>query len=88
MAYINCAECYHRNVCAYRHQYHDMIVACKHWQPKADVVEVKHGEWVTQNHSHTCSLCDWYYYGSNKMSYCPHCGAKMGGTVDEQVTGK
>ena len=47
--------------------------------PTADVAEVKHGEWVTQNHSHTCSLCDWYYYGSNKMSYCPHCGAKMDG---------
>ena len=48
--------------------------------PAADVVEVKHGEWVSFKSEHAgdiwyCSACDvgctW------RPSYCPNCGAKM-----------
>lgn len=39
--YIDCDKCYHGRVCAYRHQYHDMIVDCNHYKPTADVEEVK-----------------------------------------------
>lgn len=57
----------------------------------ADVVEVKHGEWVINDKEFLCgkltnipqcsnckcvALCD--PYGDYELSpYCPHCGAKM-----------
>lgn len=55
--------------------------------PAADVVPVVHGWW---NATETCSLCGekstegldattWNYWLPN---YCPHCGAKMDGGVD------
>lgn len=55
--------------------------------PTADVVPVVHGWW---NATETCSLCGekstegldattWNYWLPN---YCPHCGAKMDGGVD------
>lgn len=40
MAYIDCDKCSHGCVCAYRHQYDDHIVTCRHWQP-ADGVTPK-----------------------------------------------
>lgn len=63
--------------------------------PAADVVEVKHGEWIKDRLISTgggtygvyrCSICEHSYqdvgYG---FDYCPNCGAKMtdGGTNDE-----
>ena len=41
MAYIDCENCYHGEVCTYRRASHDKIVLCEHWQPTADVVEVE-----------------------------------------------
>jgi len=53
--------------------------------PPADVVEVKHGEWVeNDNDTYSCSLCQsWipkeqYYYAR----YCLHCGADMRGEME------
>jgi hypothetical protein len=57
-------------------------------QPTADVVEVKHGEWVhTDKARHwtfkdECSECTYHEYDRDDLSYlnyCPHCGAKMDG---------
>lgn len=95
MAYIDCDKCYHGRVCAHRHHYHDMIVECNHHTPTADVVEVKHGEWlddfktfVTVGGSgaeksylvgYKCSLCG--RSEINKEPYC-NCGAKMDGRKD------
>lgn len=57
--------------------------------PTADVVEVKHGEWIEETYidekrsDFKCSVCefdDTFY--RNLMSfykYCPYCGAKMDG---------
>lgn len=50
--------------------------------PAADVVEVKHGEWIDRDEKTWCSNCD----ASNKQykpPYCPHCGAKMDGGKHE-----
>lgn len=58
--------------------------------PSADVVEVRHGEWVRNvlfNGTHTCSVCGndpIHYDGSTGYvevlsDYCPNCGAKMDG---------
>lgn len=59
--------------------------------PTADVVEVRHGKWVSYIHP-VCLSCDLYYKCSvcgecdpwqhttrGHANYCPHCGAKMDG---------
>lgn len=50
--------------------------------PAADVVEVKHGTWLTHYLSGTTvsegfvsSCCD--TWNARKTPYCPYCGAKM-----------
>ena len=61
--------------------------------PAADVVEVKHGEWIKDRLISTgggtygvcrCSVCKSGYqdvgYG---FDYCPYCGAKMDGGIDK-----
>lgn len=47
--------------------------------PTADVVEVKHGEWLKQNGGFfvLCSLCS--KASATKGNYCHSCGAKMDG---------
>jgi hypothetical protein len=56
--------------------------------PTADVVEVRHGEWIEKDDGwdgvlYTCSVCkcDWTTIDGtpfeNNMRYCPECGAKM-----------
>lgn len=50
-------------------------------QPAADVVEVRHGEWLKSspyNRFMNCSVCG---FGQNHTSfpYCPMCGAEMSG---------
>lgn len=64
--------------------------------PAADVVEVKHGEWIVNaqcNHkpyryknpemwvTYKCSECG-YSNGRKKSNYCPNCGADMRGRRD------
>ena len=46
----------------------------------ADVVEVKHGEWIEYQTPNIicCSECDWGTGVDEKtFKYCPNCGAKM-----------
>ena len=49
--------------------------------PTADVVEVKHGEWVLKHigagHHWECSGCGFKNAVMPRTEYCPHCGAKM-----------
>lgn len=59
--------------------------------PAADVVEVIHGHWISQQEAETindygkayccsiCGHCDWDCTESESFNYCPHCGAKMDG---------
>lgn len=44
--------------------------------PTADVVEVRHGEWINGVTGYTCSVCD-KQEPTNRFLYCPNCGAKM-----------
>ena len=51
--------------------------------PAADVVEVKHGEWIkptpcSQEYCNQCGLTPKMVFGI-LPNYCPHCGAKMDG---------
>lgn len=55
-----------------------IIVAIKN-APKADVVEVKHGEWTKSspyNRFMNCSVCG-FGQDHTTFKYCPLCGAKM-----------
>ena len=54
-------------------------------QPTADVVEVRHGEWIIPKRRDAddwkeCSRCEYYFdvsVGHKPTPYCPECGAKM-----------
>ena len=67
--------------------------------PTADVVEVKHGEWIKTDrgirksvntgqsmrvYACDCSCCG-YHTGNQgtEFNYCPRCGAKMDGVKEE-----
>lgn len=56
----------------------------------SDVVEVRHGEWVSHIvgeagsfdiYAHYCNECDFVYESGSEYGckYCPNCGAKMDG---------
>ena len=55
--------------------------------PTADVVELRHGEWISVDADviFKCSICEaeistsWDYENEDMFAYCPCCGAKMGG---------
>ena len=58
--------------------------------PTADVVEVRHGEWIEKDdgfggvyYDCTACGCSWTTIDGtpfdNNMKYCPECGAKMDG---------
>jgi hypothetical protein len=60
--------------------------------PTADVVEVRHGEWVEQirdygkylvTEGYKCSICG-FELTDNDYKYCHDCGAKMDGERKEQ----
>lgn len=56
-------------------------------QPTADVVEVKHGEWMVRQSGkywhYDCPFCDDGFLTESNMTpppnYCQNCGAKMDG---------
>jgi rubrerythrin len=59
--------------------------------PSADVVEVVHGEWINAYPDiepnpmfmyGICSQCGFEQSISDKLNYCPNCGAKMDGGAD------
>ena len=46
--------------------------------PAADVVEVRHGEWIRHKENclyNRCSICS--YEHCREDNYCPNCGARM-----------
>ena len=54
--------------------------------PTADVVEVKHGEWVGEPsrfnpcwNEYYCSVCKARFTINPRYEYCPRCGTKMDG---------
>lgn len=56
--------------------------------PAADVVPVVHGRWeydlptINTYGQLRCSICNWWTLDTSvdrSYSYCPNCGAKMGG---------
>lgn len=66
--------------------------------PAADVIEVKHGRWITDNNKQTkCSICgrpipirkvrhngEVIWEDNSPVNYCPCCGAKMDKVEEEK----
>lgn len=88
-----CKDCVHYKVCSdWSVSPIDNIVKnCKHFKNKADVEEVKHGEWKEHYAygcwHYDCPFCDDGYATKEKdktpPNYCQNCGAKMdGGKVE------
>ena len=91
-----CVKCIHFDVCYLTEIDNDIRDTgenpnCVHYTPTADVVEVKHGEWIEDSlvdDASICSLCGYTDYRFNYdrdergSNYCPHCGAKMDGRSD------
>ena len=55
-------------------------------QPTADVQEVRHGRWISNDlggykWAYYCSECGWVdgYPFNDRHKYCPNCGARMDG---------
>ena len=69
--------------------YENIDIAFKEqYLPSADVVEVKHGEWVDggvdgvgacgiEYRYNKCSVCGYEYSFPMKYNFCPRCGADM-----------
>ena len=96
-----CKDCFHFDVCKdatipnpeYKGVVADKSKECRYFKNKADVEEVKHGEWKVEFHNGkkfiTCSACgsviDCYatYIDENEYNGCPYCRAKMDGKRDK-----
>ena len=81
---MTCKDCIHEDVCEklcprgllpYQSDKYPAELFCKYFKNKADVVEVKHGEWLLDGR---CSECLANPLTTHK-SYCPNCGTKMDG---------
>ena len=62
---------------------------CIRYIDAADVVPVRHGYWISKNpHGYewifVCSNCDYVdgYPFNDRPNYCPNCGAKMDGGIN------
>ena len=70
LLYSYCEGCY----------VHDLLLLIKN-TPAADVVEVRHGEWIEGQTLEKCSICG--KKGFPDWRYCPSCGAKMDGKGED-----
>ena len=101
-----CKDCIHEKVCdahiksgcPYLDEKMPANVFCLEFKNKADVVEVKHGEWkvcgedLNGEVTCKCSNCGeelvTLYGFEIDWNYCPECGAKMDGKKVEQCQNK
>lgn len=86
-----CKDCFHYKACkegANRNGFWDIRYTeqeCKQFLPTADVVEVKHGQWIYNVKYYSCSICAGKRFNlllGTDAEYCPYCGAKMDGTKE------
>lgn len=90
---MTCKDCIHNEVCYRREVCNDIEehirkLGCMDFIARADVQEIKHGEWKLcyedwrmQIAGDECSTCGFQHYGTciSHYHYCPNCGAKMDG---------
>ena len=86
---IHCAECdnYHGVRC--RSCWVDDTLGYIDSEPPDDVMPVRHGRWIEQEKytfgvMYDCSICDNRILDNgHSWNYCPNCGAKIDGGVDD-----
>ena len=90
---MTCKDCIHNEVCYRREVCNDIEehirkLGCMDFIARADVQEIKHGEWKLcyedwrmQIAGDECSACGFQHYGTciSHYHYCLNCGAKMDG---------
>ena len=90
---MTCKDCIHNEVCYRREVCNDIEehirkLGCMDFIARADVQEIKHGEWKLCYEDwrrpiagDECSACGFQHYGTciSHYHYCPNCGAKMDG---------
>ena len=90
---MTCEDCIHNEICYRREVCNDIEehirkLGCMDFIARADVQEIKHGEWKLcyedwrmQIAGDECSACGFQHYGTciSHYHYCPNCGAKMDG---------
>lgn len=75
-----CKDCICYDILCQHALQEDELKLCESFKNKADVVEVKHGEWIDLNITEwQCSECNYRVERWNNTPYCPKCGAKMDG---------
>ena len=73
-----CKACIHQKVCVWHNELEDECNGnCADFKNKADVAEVKHGEWQRQKNGFyfLCSVCG--KAAATKGNFCHNCGANM-----------
>lgn len=90
---MKCEDCLYGKICYRREVCNDIEehirkLGCMDFIARADVQEIKHGEWKLcyedwrmQIAGDECSACGFQHYGTciSHYHYCPNCGAKMDG---------
>ena len=86
-----CKRCFHFQVCAQVMKNQLFIrekmlkeenPKCEHFVNDANVVEVRHGKWISHGIAAVCSVCQTEIVieqYEEDLNYCPNCGAKMDG---------
>ena len=60
------------------------IFRMKQWlEHLQDIEERKTGEWTEDNSCSICGFQPWYEGNIHTLSFCPNCGARMEGDMDE-----
>ena len=85
---MTCKDCLYSPICKVHADFgvtdvpYDENDTCEMFKNKADLVEVKHGEWITPTKIKSmtiavphCSVCG--LVPCDKGLYCPNCGEKM-----------
>ena len=92
---LNKREAFYHNSNAYEtaSMFHMIRAIYVDDSPTIDAVPVIHGHWVKDRLVSTsggtygvrrCSVCEWYCTDTPyQFDYCPHCGAKMDGDIDD-----
>ena len=64
------------------------VVACQSLVQNATTIDpVRHGEWVATDDPwfSACSVCGYIEYECVGSNYCPECGSKMDGGIDDEI---
>lgn len=67
----------------------DFMPEAKAWMNDAPSADRPQGEWIHDYHfglalpEHKCSVCGEWEYSDTESNYCPNCGARMKGVVNE-----